>query len=145
MLYKIRAYSPKTILRSLYFGIFHSHLTYGLPVWGNAEHRFLDKIALLQKKALRVITFSDYNAHTCPIMKESKILSLSDQTHLQISSLMWDLDHEILPPTLSSYFTKSNTVHQHNTRHADTGKLHIKKTNTKKYGLNSSKSKAPLS
>ena len=33
LLYKIRAYTPKHILRSLYFGIFHSHLTYGLPVW----------------------------------------------------------------------------------------------------------------
>ena len=30
LLYKIRAYTPKHILRSLYFAIFHSHLTYGL-------------------------------------------------------------------------------------------------------------------
>ena len=70
-------------------------------------------------------------------MKETKILSLADQRHHQISSLMWDLDHETLPPTLSSYLKKCNTVHQHNTRLADTGKFHIKKTNTKKYGLNS--------
>ena len=137
MLYKIRAYSPKPILRSLYFGLFHSHLTYGLPVWGNAEKRLLDKIALLQKKALRAITFADYNAHTCPIMKESKILSLADQTQLQISSLMWDLDHDILPPTLSSYFKKRNLIHQYNTRTAGDGKFHIKKTNTKRYGHNS--------
>ena len=137
ILYKIRAYSSKTILRSLYFAIFHSHLTYGLPVWGYADQGLLDNIVLLQKKALHVITFADYHAHTRPIMKETKILSLADQRHLQISSLMWDLDHDTLPPTLSSYFKKCNTVHQHNTRHADTGKFHINKTNTIKYGLNS--------
>ena len=86
---------------------------------------------------MHVITFADYHAHTRPIMKETKILSLADQRHHQISSLMWDLDHETLPHTLSSYLKKCNTVHQHNTRLADTGKFHIKKTNTKKYGLNS--------
>jgi hypothetical protein len=137
LLYKIRTYSSKTILRSLYFGIFHSHLTYGLPVWGYAAQHLLEKIQLLQKKALRVITSSDYHAHTAPIMKQTKILSLIDQRHVMTSSLMWDLDHEILPPTLSTYFVKCNTLHHHNTRHANADKLHIKKTSTKKYGLNS--------
>ena len=32
MFYKIRHLCPKTVLRSLYFSIFNSHLTYGLPV-----------------------------------------------------------------------------------------------------------------
>ncbi len=137
LLYKIRTFSSKTILRSLYFGIFHSHLTYGLPVWGYAAQHLLEKIQLLQKKALRVITSSDYHAHTAPIMKQTKILSLIDQRHVMTSSLMWDLDHENLPPTISTYFVKCNTLHHHNTRHANADKLHIKKTSTKKYGLNS--------
>jgi hypothetical protein len=137
ILYKIRAYSPKPIMRSLYFAIFHSHLTFGLPVWGFANQGLLDKLSLLQKKALRIITFADYHAHTKPIMKETNILSLEDQRHLQTSSLMWDLDHDTLPPTISSYFRKCNTVHQHNTRHAAIGKYAIKKTNTIKYGYKS--------
>ena len=137
LLYKIRAYSPKPIMISLYFAIFHSHLTYGLPVWGFANQGLLDNITLLQKKALRIITSADYHAHTKPIMKETNILSLTDQRHLQVSSLMWDLDHNSLPPTLSSYFKKCEDFHQHNTRHAANGKLQIKKTKTIKYGVNS--------
>jgi hypothetical protein len=70
-------------------------------------------------------------------MKEINILSLIDQRHLQVSSLMWDLDHDSLPPALSSYFEKCEEVHHHNTRHAANGKLKIKKTNTIKYGVNS--------
>ena len=137
MLYKIRIYTPKPILRSLYFGIFHSHLTYGLPVWGSADQRYLDKIALLQKKAVRVINFADFHAHTSPLFKESNILTLNDQTQYMISALMWDLDHDTLPPTLSSYFKKCNLVHQYNTRQVGNDKLYIKKTNTQRYGLKS--------
>ena len=50
ILYKIRAFSPKPIMRSLYFAIFHSHLAYRLPVWGSANQGLLENIALLQKK-----------------------------------------------------------------------------------------------
>ena len=137
LLYKIRAYTPKHILRSLYFAIFHSHLTYGLPVWGFANQKLIDNIILLQKKALRAITFADFNAHTYPIMKKLNILSVMDQRNFMISSLMWDLDHSMLPPSLSSYFKKCDSVHPYNTRHAMAGKYHVSKTNTKKYGLNS--------
>jgi hypothetical protein len=106
-------------------------------VWGFANQGLLDKISLLQKKALRIITSADFHAHTSPIMKETNILSLADQRYHLISSLMWDLDHGLLPPTLSSYFKKCNSIHQHNTRHAAIGKFIINKTNTKRYGVDS--------
>ena len=64
MLFKIRDYCTKPVLRSLYFSIFNSHLSYGLPVSGNADKMYTDKIAKLQKKAIRAITFADFHAHT---------------------------------------------------------------------------------
>jgi hypothetical protein len=137
ILYKIRAYTSQRIMISLYFAIFHSHLAYGLPVWGSANNKLINTIVLLQKKALRVITSADYNAHTRPIRKETNILSLADQRHLQIASLMWDLDHNSLPPSLSSYFKKRNMIHQHRTRLAVDGKYNIPKTNTVSHGSNS--------
>ena len=137
ILYKIRAYSPKSIMISLYFAIFHSHLAYGLPVWGSANEKLINNIVLLQKKALRIITSADYHAHTKPIMKENKILSLTDQRHYQIASLMWDLDHNSLPPSLSSYFKKRNDVHDRHTRLAGDGKYNIPKTRTITHGTSS--------
>ena len=137
LLYKICAYSPGPILLSLYYAIFHSHLTYGLPVWGFANQKLLDRIVLLQKKALRIITFADYRAHPKPIMKETKILSLADQRYHTVSALMWDLDHNSLPPTLSSYFKKHGDVHDHNTRLAHRGKFKVNKTNTVAHGSKS--------
>ena len=127
LLYKMKNFSTKFVLRSLYFSIFHSHLTYGLPVWGNAAEFYLAKIKALQKRAIRAINFSDFIAPTEPLFKKSGILRLSDQRHVHTCALLWDLDKGQLPPSLSSYFTKSNTVHEHNTRYADTGKYCIKK------------------
>ena len=109
LLYKIRLYTPKNILRSLYFAIFHSHLTYGLPVWGFADQKLIDNIILLPKKALWAITYADFNAHTYPIMKKLNILSVMDQRNFMISSLMWDLDHSMLPP-LSALISKNATL-----------------------------------
>ena len=34
MIYKIRYHCTKSVLLSLYFSLFHSHLSYGLSVWG---------------------------------------------------------------------------------------------------------------
>ena len=116
MLYKMRSLSTPSILLSLYHAIFSSHMTYGLPVWGNATENHLKRIELLQKRAIRAISFSDYNAHTSPIFKDLGILKLKDQFDYQMASLLWDLDHNTLSPSLSSYFTKVADIHTHPTR-----------------------------
>ena len=36
ILYKIRTLCPTSTLKSLYFSLFHSHLSYCFVVWGNA-------------------------------------------------------------------------------------------------------------
>ena len=47
---------------------------------------------------------------------------------------MWDLDHDLLPESLSPYFIKRSITHGYRTRHAESGKLSINKTNTKRHG-----------
>ena len=139
MLFKLRHLCPSSILRSLYFSIFNSHLVYGLPVWGNTDKIYTEKINLLQKKAIRAITFSDFRAPSLPILKDLEILSFHDLYQHQIASLMWDHDHNVLPCSISSYFTKRRNVHSHSTRMAASDKLIIPKTNTVRYGYKSFK------
>jgi hypothetical protein len=143
MLYKIRNLSSPPILLSLYHAIFSSHLIYGLPVWGNTIDKNFERIELLQKKAIRAITNADYNAHTSPIFKDLGILKLKDQFDQQMASLLWDLDHDTLPPSLSAYFTKVNETHSHATRLATANKYTINKTNTL-YGKKSFKNQGSI-
>ena len=70
-------------------------------------------------------------------MKETKILSLADQRHHQIASLLRDMDHDSLPPSLSTYFKKRNVIHNQHTRIAHDGKYNIPKTNTITHGSRS--------
>jgi hypothetical protein len=69
-LYAIR--SAKNILKTnqlktLYTSMFQPYLEYGILLWGSASRSSLKTIEIMQKKALRVITNSTYNAHTDPI------------------------------------------------------------------------------
>ena len=57
---------------------------------------------------------------------------------------MWDVDKNILPLSLSSYFKKRDQVHDFNTRQASSGKYHIQAKNTIKYGVNSFQNKGAL-
>ena len=50
----------------LYSGLIHSHITYGLPIWGLATQGRLDKILVKQKKAIRKVFNLKYRDHTLP-------------------------------------------------------------------------------
>ena len=69
---------PKSALLTLYYSLFHSHLMYALPAYGCANMSTLKPIKMLQKKAVRLVTNSKYNAHTDPIFKSLGILKFPD-------------------------------------------------------------------
>ena len=126
ILYKTRNFCPSSTLRSLYHSLFNSRVCYGLPVWGYANEIYLDKIIKAQKKAIRAITFSKYSEHVTPLLKKQKILNIKDLRYQKTASLLWDLEKEVLPPSLSAYFTKANSTHNFNTRFASSGKYVIR-------------------
>ena len=65
---------PEYILRTLYCSLIQSQLTYGILLWGFE----CDKLKKIQKKSMRIISRSKYNAHTDPLFKKHGILKLID-------------------------------------------------------------------
>jgi hypothetical protein len=61
-------------LKSLYFALIHSHLTYCPIITSCATNNNINKIYLVQKKAIRIITNKKYRDHTGPIFKLLSIL-----------------------------------------------------------------------
>ena len=138
LLYKIRDSCPLSVLRSLYFSIFNSHLSYGLVVWGNASKLYINKIKSLQKRALKsIVSAHNDNININSIHHDLKILNVDHQLQVQLSSLMWDYDHDSLPISLKMHFKKTNVVHNYSTRAASKGNLYLNKVNTVKYGIKS--------
>jgi hypothetical protein len=62
----------------LYSGLIHSHLTYGLPIWGHATQGRLNILLVKQKKAIRQIFRLPYMAHTLPYFVKGNILQLPE-------------------------------------------------------------------
>ena len=82
MLAKARYHVPTIELLSIYYATFASHLHYGCQVWSQHPNGLINKIETLQKNAIRIITFSEFKAHTNPLFKALKILKFKDQIKL---------------------------------------------------------------
>ena len=75
MLCKLCHYVNEATIKLIFYAIFHSHLSY-VWIWGqnlNPKHH----INLLQKKAMQIISFAHYDAHTLPIFATLNIIELS--------------------------------------------------------------------
>ena len=83
ILLKLRHFVNLASLVQVYYFIIYSFLTYGIIVWGNTYSSNLQPLIILQKKAIRIITFSDFRAHTSPIFKQLSLLKLCDVVELQ--------------------------------------------------------------
>ena len=55
-------------------------MTYGLLLWGNQ----VVQVSKLQKKSVRLITGSEYLAHSEPLFKELELLKIEDLYKLKI-------------------------------------------------------------
>ena len=90
---------------------------------GKAAQIYTNRLRLLQKKAIRIITNSDYLAHTRPLFKKLNILTFDDMFDHQLACIMWNYDNGCLPSSLSEYFRPVNETHNYCTRMATSGKL----------------------
>ena len=66
MLSKLRYYIPFCVLTNIYNGLITPYISYGLISRGHASKTHLNKLIILQKRALRLIHFADRNEHAIP-------------------------------------------------------------------------------
>ena len=100
----------KKDLLSIYYSMFSSILTYGSQVWGLLDNPTLDKIERAQKAAVRIISFSEFKAHTSPIFNEIKILKFKDYIKLQNILLIHDHRNNKLPVSFSDVFVEGREI-----------------------------------
>ena len=70
---------------------------YGLEVWGACQAKYLKRLSLIQKKAIRAISKSHWYSHSEPRMKKLKILKIEDQHYFQCSGLIFDMLKGLAP------------------------------------------------
>ena len=137
MLARIRHYVSEDTLRSIYFGIFSSILSYGSQVFGQINSKNFRRIECLQNKAIRIINFANYKTSVSPLYKESKILKIGDYVKPQNFLLVLSDVKGQLPTALSNTFTLAQNLHRYNTRGASQHKMVIPAVRTVVYGIRS--------
>ena len=98
---RVKHILPLKALKSLYFALIQSRLQYCIAVWGNSNH--VQKLLLIQKRAIRIINNKTYRHHTDPLFKANQILKITDLYKYHVSSFMYDFTHHFLPGSFERY------------------------------------------
>ena len=104
-------------LKILYHSLVHSHLSYGILLWGNTYQKYLNKLEIAQKKCIRIIAGAAYNATTLTLFKKLNILKFKDMYQLILGQFMFNFVRKDLPDPLQKIFKFHGDNHDHNTRH----------------------------
>ena len=123
-------------LKCLYYSFIYPYLTYGNQIWGSTYKSNLEKIYVLQKKAMRIITGSPPRCHSEPLFKNLGLLKLEDINTYLIGMFMYRIYKGYVPSLLQGIFTSNEDYHNYSTRqachlhlplvHTDLGKFSIK-------------------
>ena len=144
MLMKIRHYVSESTLISIYYAIFSSILTYGSQIFGQIQNRHINRLQKLQDRSVRIINFSNYNAHRNPLYLKSKILKFNDSIQLFNFLFVHDCTRKNIPFSLQNSFNPVSNVHNYSTRKAIQYHMALPKIKTKVFGIMSIKYQSSL-
>lgn len=107
------SFLPIKILRQPYFSIAHSHLSYAAIVWASAKNKILNKLQILQRRALKACfrlctrhsTFDLYSN------KATNILPLKSIRVQQACELVFSSLHCDTPANVNFSYTASSNRH----------------------------------
>ena len=94
---------PQRILFTLYNSLIISHMFYGILLWGKSDN--VHRIEKLQKKAMRIISYSRPLEHTEPRFKAFNLLKFNDIFTLKLLKFFYKLSNNSLTPYFDSYKT----------------------------------------
>ena len=76
ILSRLRHFIPANTLMNIYRSLILPYLSYGIVVWGQAAQSNLDKLLILQQRALRLIQFAPYRSHAIPLFSRYNVLPI---------------------------------------------------------------------
>ena len=102
---------PDFVLKSMYHAHVTSLLNYCNIIWSNTYSTHLDPIIKLQKRLIRLITNSDFLAHTQPLFQQLQILNIENMRKYSLAIYFFKNSHSLLPSLQGR--------HHYGTRHRD--------------------------
>ena len=120
-------------LLSLYYTLVYPYISYCSTVWTSTYPTNLNRIYLLQKRAVRAITKSDYLAHSAPLFSRLNVLDIYQVNSFHVGKFMYKYQNRLLPSIFLDLFQTSSQIHNYNTRSATSLRPHKCRTNIKQF------------
>ena len=137
LFFKMRKYVSCKILRSIYFAIFDSSLSYCCLVWAQ-NYSTIQRIVILQKKAIRIINFQPRNSHISHLFNQSSILKFQDKIYLENFLFISQSLSNLSPSVFNTWFSFSSDQHNYETSSStqdNLTKLFYKTNKYRKYSI----------
>ena len=116
VLCKARKKLSKSCLINLYYAVAYPYFIYCNHVWGNTHRKFLEPMYKIQKKFIRIITSSPYQAHTQPLFVANNMLDLFDINNYMTAIFIYNVLLPESPNIFHSFYVRNNDIHEHGTR-----------------------------
>ena len=84
---------------------------------------------------MRIMTFSEFRAHSEPLFKKLEILKFSDSISVNNCSFVYDFFNNNLPRSFTNTFFRVEDLHVYSTRQATSGQLYTPRYNSTTFGL----------
>jgi hypothetical protein len=132
---KIRWKLGKNILAKLYYALAYPYFLYCNVIWAANYVSNLDKLSKIQKKLVRIISNSEFNAHTDPIFADLNILKFDKINRYTVAIFVFKALNFLLPDIFHSLFKFSSTVHSYPTKQSVNLYISGYKTNLCKFSI----------
>jgi len=128
MLFKLKHHTNSSVLKSVYFALFHSYLTYSILTWGRANKTTLLPLIRLQNYAVRT---PEHNKTIKAVLySKHKILEIPHLFKLSVAKFIYSFYSGGLPNHFDNYFAEIASDHKYQTRLACLQKYYLPKMKT---------------
>ena len=137
MLSKLRHYVNKSTLKSIYYSIFSSLMTYASIIWGQNKNIQFKRLEAIQNKTVKTINFANFLDSPSHSYKSLNILKLTDNIKLQNFLFSYDCIHKQLPSALKNSVNLISNLHNYQTRASCNRNVSLPCIRTSAFGLKS--------
>ena len=122
-----------SLVCTLYYSLVYPYLHYCATVWGSTYQS--NRLINLQKRVIRIVSRSSFDAHANPIFVSLQILKFEDIIKLQIGKVMYLYKNGLLPDSFIDMFLLNCDIHSYNTRSKNSFCLPYCRTNVRTFSL----------
>ena len=117
--WKARKLLNDDALLTLYYSFLYPYLCYCNHVWGSTHITNFQKLIVLQKKVVRMISGSGFRDHTDPLFTNLSLIKFVDLDKYMVGKFMFRYHIDDVSHIFEGYFSKISDIHDYGTRTND--------------------------